>query len=974
MLSIQIKPFEQKPVLDPVEFQSTSWIKLKEVINAIHKNKNISTEYSTEQLYRIVQVSCLYNLSEPLYNNLQQELNSNVQETAGFLNSNLHLPNKNFLTLIFDTYSRHLKEIQKIRMIFLYLDRTFLLKNSNLLTIWDLGLTLFKEHCFQNNADVRQKVLGGVLNEILQERSGNSIDRNLLENLVKMFLELGVYFNNFESQFLEESRLFYKEEGKKFIEELKSGIKDVSSYITHCQKRLKQENDICSQGGYLDSSTKKNLLNVVEVELIKNYYEVLLNCGFKDLLNEVNLEKLLDFHSIFSRVDKLESLYDFYGAYIIEFGEVIIKDGEPEQNMIQQILDLKNKLDMINKNCFKQSKQSQEVLKKSFEYFINKKSNKLAELIAKHIDQLLKKKKNMDESALEEILNQCLVLFRYVQGKDVFEAFYQKDLAKRLLLGKSSNYDLEKSLLLKLKNECGGGFTLKLEGMFKDIDMSKETMSIFKESKAFQQCGKIDLNINILSSAFWPTYFPVEVNLPEDIAECQRVFNDFYVAKHKGRKLTFQNTLGSCILKANFEKGAKELQVSLFQSIILLQFNNKQKLQFQEIKNLTNIEEKELMTNLQSLVMVKQKILIKEGEKYSVNEKFEDKLFRIKINSVQLKQTVEDQLSTHHKIHQDRKSILEANIVRIMKMRKKLGHKELVQEVLDSCKFTVEGSDIKHRIESLIEREYIVRDDKIGGVGAYIYLAKSYELLVNEWKLQKSLKNEDMIEIYQRILRDVKRTDQNQSFYKKKDFFSLNEVNESEDGLLNFNLIKLQEILCTYSYSYKENRNQFVQGMCDICSILLLVFDGDASKNFDEDGEGIQGHLEKTGSILKLYQPRIYNHLRSIDCLNLFICYRWYLVLFRREFNYDDILLIWETIFTSSLNDWWDFVYHISVSILEQQEDAILKLNNFDEILYFVNTLSMKINVKEILERTEFIYLPLKSLEWCFNNDEEMDN
>lgn len=36
-------------------------------------------------------------------------------------------------------------------------------------------------------------------------------------------------------------------------------------------------------------------------------------------------------------------------------------------------------------------------------------------------------------------------------GKDVFEAFYKKDLAKRLLLGKSASFDAEKSMLLKFK-------------------------------------------------------------------------------------------------------------------------------------------------------------------------------------------------------------------------------------------------------------------------------------------------------------------------------------------------------------------------------------------------------------------------------------------------------------------------------------------------------------------------------------------
>jgi cullin-4 len=48
------------------------------------------------------------------------------------------------------------------------------------------------------------------------------------------------------------------------------------------------------------------------------------------------------------------------------------------------------------------------------------------------------------------------------QGKDVFEAFYKKDLAKRLLLGKSASVDSEKSMLTKLKTGMLGIFQLRL--------------------------------------------------------------------------------------------------------------------------------------------------------------------------------------------------------------------------------------------------------------------------------------------------------------------------------------------------------------------------------------------------------------------------------------------------------------------------------------------------------------------------------
>lgn len=72
-------------------------------------------------------------------------------------------------------------------------------------------------------------------------------------------------------------------------------------------------------------------------------------------------------------------------------------------------------------------------------------------------------------------------LLRFIHGKDVFEAFYKKDLAKRLLVGKSASVDSEKSMLSKLKAECGAGFTSKLEGMFKDMELSKDINIAFKQ-------------------------------------------------------------------------------------------------------------------------------------------------------------------------------------------------------------------------------------------------------------------------------------------------------------------------------------------------------------------------------------------------------------------------------------------------------------------------------------------------------------
>ena len=87
---------------------------------------------------------------------------------------------------------------------------------------------------------------------------------------------------------------------------------------------------------------------------------------------------------------------------------------------------------------------------------------------------------SLNVHALRTNCFEALLLLLF-SGKDVFEAFYKKDLAKRLLVGKSASVDAEKSMLSKLKQECGAAFTSKLEGMFKDMELSKDVLVHFKQ-------------------------------------------------------------------------------------------------------------------------------------------------------------------------------------------------------------------------------------------------------------------------------------------------------------------------------------------------------------------------------------------------------------------------------------------------------------------------------------------------------------
>ena len=59
-----------------------------------------------------------------------------------------------------------------------------------------------------------------------------------------------------------------------------------------------------------------------------------------------------------------------------------------------------------------------------------------------------------------------MVIFRYIDDKDVFQKFYQKKLATRLINQLSASDDSESSMITKLKESSGFEYTNKLTRMF----------------------------------------------------------------------------------------------------------------------------------------------------------------------------------------------------------------------------------------------------------------------------------------------------------------------------------------------------------------------------------------------------------------------------------------------------------------------------------------------------------------------------
>jgi cullin 1 len=251
-------------------------------------------------------------------------------------------------------------------------------------------------------------------------------------------------------------------------------------------------------------------------------------------------------------------------------------------------------------------------------------TSKSPELLAKHADGMLKKSnKNAEETSLENELNQIMIVFKYIEDKDVFQKFYSKMLAKRLVQFSSASDDAEASMISKLKDACGFEYTNKLQRMFTDMGLSKELndqfSAVHKNSEPGSSKDDIDFYALVLANGFWPLQPPTsEFIIPTELLNTYRKFEGFYQHKHSGRKLTWLWQLSRNELKTSYLSQKLVFMTSSYQSAILLQFNSNDQLSMADIMKGTGLNEETVKPVL--ALLVKTKVIVQDEDVYDLNE------------------------------------------------------------------------------------------------------------------------------------------------------------------------------------------------------------------------------------------------------------------------------------------------------------------------------------------------------------------
>ncbi|EGW29891.1 uncharacterized protein SPAPADRAFT_144786 [Spathaspora passalidarum NRRL Y-27907] len=287
-------------------------------------------------------------------------------------------------------------------------------------------------------------------------------------------------------------------------------------------------------------------------------------------------------------------------------------------------------------------------------------------------------------------------------------------------------------------------------------------------------------------------------------------------------------------------------------------------------------------------------------------------------------------------------------------------------------------------------------------------LQNSYESSYQEYKL-KWVNDDDKrsTEFWKdqkfRIEKDINRTDRNLDIFKNprkksrssgessgKSRESSPETPDEEDfddefdisNIRNPHLYIMREILLTYN-EYNENLG-YVQGMTDLLSPLYVTFQDETltfwafvkfmdrmERNFVRDQSGMKKQMNTLNKLLQFMLPDLYKHLELCQSNDLFFYFRMLLVWFKRELEWDQMLRLWEIFWT----DYYSSQFHLffALAILSDNERIIIAhLKQFDEVLKYMNDLSMKLKLDPLLIRSELLFLKFKRMLDIIDRDNSL--
>ncbi|EDW49712.1 cullin-2 [Drosophila sechellia] len=606
--------------------------------------------------------------------------------------------------------------------------------------IGELGLDIWRLYMIEY---LSSELVRHILEGIAADRASNgTLDHHrvqIINGVIHSFVEvqdykktgsLKLYQELFEGPMLEASGAYYTDEANKLLHRC-----SVSEYMQEVIRILEYESRRAQK--FLHVSSLPKLRKECEEKFIND------RLGFiysecREMVSEERRQDLRNMYVVLKPIpDNLKSeLITTFLDHIKSEGLQTVSALKGENihiAFVENMLKVHHKYQELIADVFENDSLFLSALDKACASVINRRPTerqpcRSAEYVAKYCDTLLKKSKTC-EAEIDQKLTNNITIFKYIEDKDVYQKFYSRLLAKRLIHEQSQSMDAEEGMINRLKQACGYEFTNKLHRMFTDISVSTDLNNKFN---THLKDSNVDLGINlaikVLQAGAWPlgSTQVIPFAVPQEFEKSIKMFEDYYHKLFSGRKLTWLHHMCHGELKLSHLKKSYIVTMQTYQMAIILLFETCDSLSCREIQNTLQLNDETFQKHMQPII--ESKLLNASSEnlagetRIELNLDYTNKRTKFKISSALQKETPQEVEHTINSVDEDRKLFLQAAIVRIMKARKVLKHNALIQEVLSLSKvsFTPNIAMIKKCVESLIDKQYIERTANSGDEYSYM--------------------------------------------------------------------------------------------------------------------------------------------------------------------------------------------------------------------------------------------------------------
>ncbi|KAG8812500.1 hypothetical protein FRC17_002008 [Serendipita sp. 399] len=603
-----------------------------------------------------------------------------------------------------DLLHYYLREWDKYSMGVIYIDHAFKplsrywiprKTNEDSMDIYpasSLAMVQWKCNMLLPIQDEHQRFTSAILGLIDSYRKGVSTDLNLAQKAINALTSIRIdeedetslelYKEHFENAFFTATEIFYQSESEALLAQ-----NTIPGYLARVDAILQAEDNCIALCHDID--VRKSLKSKCEQFFIQNHTNKLWDV-FSQALDDNKDEDLHQICSILARTSHgLDPLIPKFEDGVKRAGRAAIsnllgKDQPDPKDYVNTLFDVYQKYRSFVQNALRSNKGFVSALDSACRDFMKwnattkLSATKSAELLATHVDRLLRKNVSpMEDLALEEALDQSIVILKYIGEPDSFLTFYTSNLSKRLIHDLSVSDEMEASMIQKLKDLHGFHYTQKLQRMFTDMFLSKGYSEEFNEQRrgSSNHVGaEISFTIRVGGQSYWPLQLSIQDYIvPRELLSIQEGFISYFKKKFNSRVLEWLWNYSKNELRTNYLDQRYILMTSSYQAAILLRYNHADTLSLDELSATTGITTEWLVMVLGTLIDAK--ILLADTQfHYSLNSNWTSKKIRVNISMPIKVAPVE--------IDRDRQYVVQGAIVRSFKRNRTMKYPDLVKDII----------------------------------------------------------------------------------------------------------------------------------------------------------------------------------------------------------------------------------------------------------------------------------------------------